>query len=113
MEEINNLDMEELLLHWWHYYGRLWYTLEELEKFREIIKEKGAEKVLEAAIASVICQDGKNTALLMSIRANKVEELFATLPKIDEMSAESKEAYKKIKREFLDEIKYTYLHREN
>ena len=113
MEEINNIDMEELLLHWWHYYGRLWYTFEEIEKFREIIKEKGAEKVLEVAVASVICQDGKNTALLMSIRENKLDELFAALPNIDEMSPESKEMYQKVKSKFLDEIKYTYLHRGN
>ena len=70
---------KELLIHWWHYYGKLIYTLEELNNFIAIIDEKGANKVFDVATASYLCGDGSPTVLLLSIREDKVDELFGTL----------------------------------
>ena len=43
-----------LLMHWWHYYGKVIYTLDELEKFEKIIDDYGVDKVLDAAVASYV-----------------------------------------------------------
>jgi len=61
------------LIFWWHNYVKLIYTFEELEKFEKIIDTYGIDKMLDAAIASFICQDGSPTFILMSIRTEKVE----------------------------------------
>lgn len=37
----------ELLMHWWHYYGKAIYTFEDLEKFSALIDKYGAEKISE------------------------------------------------------------------
>ncbi|MDO4283310.1 MAG: hypothetical protein Q4D02_06685 [Clostridia bacterium] len=111
--ESNNIKLEDLLIHWWHYYGSMIYTLQELEDFRKLIAEKGEEKILEVAVASFICDDGKNTMLLICMRENRVDELLATLPKIEEMSKEAREQYYKIKEEFLRQITHTYFHGED
>lgn len=44
-----------LLIHWWHYYGKVIYTLAELEEFEKVIDEYGADKVLDVAVASYVC----------------------------------------------------------
>lgn len=97
-----------LLIHWWHYYGKCIYTLAELEQFKEIIDKYGTDKVLDAAIASVICEDGSPTTMLASIRNNSVEEMFNSLPNIDEMEEDAKIAYSTIKEEFVKSISETY-----
>ena len=71
---------ENLLLHWWHHYGKRNYTFAEFEEFRNIIQKYGEDRVFDAVIASVICYDGSPTPLLLGIRQNKVEEFFKTLP---------------------------------
>ena len=97
-----------LLLHWWHYYGKAIYTLEELEKFEEIIDEYGIDKVLDLAVASYICYDGSPTVILQGIRNNVVERLFDTLPKFENMDEKQKEDYNEIKKEFVEIISKTY-----
>ena len=46
-----NMAIEKgLLIHWWHYYGKVIYTLAELEEFEKVIDEYGADKVLDVAL---------------------------------------------------------------
>lgn len=97
-----------LLMHWWHYYGKYIYTLAELEEFEKIIDKYGTDKVLDVAIASLICSDGSPTMILQSIRKDSVEEIFETLPDIEKMSEKEKQAYNSIKEEFLKLISETY-----
>lgn len=97
-----------LLMHWWHYYGKCIYTGSELKKFGEIIDKYGAERVLDAAVASFILEDGSPTMILMSIRKNLVEELFKSLPNIDEMEDSDKDCYLAVKQEFVSIISGTY-----
>ena len=98
---MDTIDRKGLLLHWWHYYGQYMYTLAELEEFEKIIDEYGSEKVLDAAMASYICGDGSPTIILMSIRNNKVTELFASLPDIEKFEENDKKEYKAAKEEFV------------
>lgn len=112
MEE-DKIDLKELLLHWWHYYGKLMYTLKELEDFEAIIDKKGAEKVFEAVVGSFLYGDGSNTILLLSIRKNQVDELFKSLPNIEEFSDDKVMEYNKVKEFLLAQIEKTYLHGED
>ena len=98
---MDTIDRKGLLLLWWHYYGKCIYTLAELEEFERIIDEYGAEKFLDAAMASYICGDGSPTTILMSIRKNKVTELFDSLPDIEKLKENEKKAYKAAKEEFV------------
>jgi len=90
-----------LLMHWWHYYGKCPYTLEELEKFEEVIDQYGTDKVLEAAIASYVCFDGSPTVMLQCIRADSVQKMFDSLPNIEEMSEDEKQFHKEVTDEFV------------
>lgn len=98
---------KNLLIHWWHYYGKCIYTLEELEKFEEIIEEYGTDKVLQAAVASYVCGDGSPTTILASIRKDKVKELFTSLPNVEEMEKENS-IYSRLKEKFVKQISETY-----
>ena len=93
-----------LLMHWWHYYGKLLYSLAEFEEFEDIIDEYGVEKVLEVAVASYICNDGSPTIMLASIRQNTVKELFESLPDISTWDEKDKEKYKAIRDEFIKNL---------
>ena len=97
-----------LLIHWWHYYGKQIYTLQELEEFEKIIDEYGCERVLDVAVISYICGDGSPNIILRSMREDKVKEMFEALPNLEKMTDEEKESHKKIKQIFLEIITSTY-----
>ena len=96
-----------LLLHWWHYYGRYIYTLDELKKFEEIIKKYGADRVFDVVVASYICGDGSPTVMLASIRDDAVDELFKSLPDISQMTDDEKAKYNTIRENLLQVISQT------
>lgn len=105
IEEFNSLSNETkkgLMLHWWHYYGKSIYTLEELEKFESLINNN-IEQVLEIAIANYMFGEGP-TPLLMAIRKNLVSKMLEVLPNITELSEEAKAQYTEVKTAFINEI---------
>lgn len=112
-KEVCNMPIEKktidkgLLLHWWHYYGKAIYTFDELMTFDKIIDEYGADKVLDVAVASFIMDDGSPTRMLMSIRANKVKELFESLPDFSKQDEEVQEQYNAARNEFVEIISKT------
>lgn len=97
-----------LLMHWWHYYGKCIYTLEELEEFEKIIDKYGIDKVLDVAVSSFICSDGSPTIILKSIRTDTVEKIFDALSEIESMNEKEKQEYNIIKEEFVKIISETY-----
>ena len=97
-----------LLMHWWHYYGKDIYTLEEMETFSEIIDTYGVDKVIDAGVASFIAGDGSPQVILSCIRTNSIEEMFETLPNFAEMEEHEKQAYEKIKQVFIEAISVEY-----
>lgn len=99
---------EELLMHWFHYYGKSIYTFAELETFQESIEKYGAEKVLQIAVMSWANGDGSPQIILMSIRKNILPELFETLPDISEMDEEAKEQYEILRDAFIAAISETF-----
>ena len=96
-----------LLIHWWHYYGKSIYTLDELEEFEKVIDEYGVDKVLDVAVASYICGDGSSSVMLASIRNGAVKELFASLPDISKLDEKEKEQYDAVREEFIQIISQT------
>lgn len=105
IEEFNNLSIEtkkNLIIHWWHYYGKAIYTLAELEKFIALL-ESDFDKVLEIAIANFMCGQGP-TPLLMAIRKNIVPQMIQSLPNINDLSEKEKEIYYEIKTGFINEV---------
>lgn len=99
---------KELLMHWWHYYGKAIYTFEDLEKFSALIDKYGAEKITEAVIASYISDDGSPTCLLLAIKKNKADQLISTLPDPSSFMAKEKEAHDNLKSLLEKEIETSY-----
>ena len=103
-----NMAIEKgLLIHWWHYYGKVIYTLAELEEFEKVIDEYGADKVLDVAVASYVCGDGSPTIMLASIRKGTVKKLFESLPDISKMGKKEKEQYEIVRDKFVQIISQT------
>ena len=109
MNEFKNYTPEEkksLLLHWWHYYGKGIYTLAEIEQFEKMIDEN-YDQVWGLAIAGFI-HELTSQPILFAMREDKVADLLATLPVIEEQSDEFKEAYAKAEKALLTQIVQTY-----
>lgn len=93
-----------LLIHWWHYYGKSIYTLEELDKFEKVIDEYGRERTFDVVIASYIHGDSSPTIMLESIRRNSVKKLFEVTPEFSKMEGEMKIKYEFLRDELLKAI---------
>lgn len=100
---------KELLMHWWRYYGKVIYTLEELEKFSALIDKYGVEKISELVVASYVTSDGSPTTLLMSIRKNCVEKLLDTLPDISAFSENARKIHDDLKEHLENEFETSYI----
>jgi hypothetical protein len=92
---------ENLLLHWWHHYGKHLYNFAELEEFRNIIQKYGEDRVFDAVIASFICFDGSPTTLLLAMRDNSVEEYFEKLPNPANLHGEDAVNYENFRQKLL------------
>lgn len=95
---------KNLLMHWWHFYNKDLYTLEELERFEEIIDQYGVDKIMECAVASFISGDGSPTPVVACIRRNCVNELIDILPDISSFSDGEKAEYNNFREAFIEKI---------
>lgn len=106
IERFNNLPFEtkkNLMLHWWHYYGKAIYSLKELEDFCELL-DTNFEQVLNFAIFCYSQNQGP-TILLQLIMQNKVEETFQKVEDIlKTMDQELKNTHEELKKAFITEI---------
>ena len=98
-------ELKELLLHWWHYYGKQIYTFDELEKFLAIIDNYGSDRVMDVAVASYISSDGSPTMMLQCIRADKVSEMFEKLPDPKNLAEEAQEQYNALRQTLIETFK--------
>lgn len=101
-EQLNADQKEYLMLHWWHYYGKMPYTLEELNKFLELLKSQ-FDKILELAVILYMYSQGP-TILCVAIRDNKVDEILIKLPLLTTLTEKEKNAYLSAKECFISEI---------
>ncbi len=99
-------EKKELLIHWWHYYGKVMYTLEEMNQFRQMIEEN-CDQVMMMAIFGYV--DGiTSQPIIAAMRAGKLEELKSTLPKPEEQDDKFKEVYSMVEAELIKELVKTY-----
>lgn len=93
---------EKLLLHWWDCYSRVWYTKDEYQAFKNLIKEHGADKIFDIAVNSYIDGDASPSRVLKSLRDDSFEILLEGVKDIDEMSDSERQVYNVSRREFYD-----------
>lgn len=62
---------------WFHYYGGVIYTLEELEQFMELAKTKADEIYNHICTLFIMRDTIQSSTLVMAMRQNKVDDLLA------------------------------------
>lgn len=107
IDKDNEIKSESLLLHWFHYYGKSPYTLDELEKFKKVI-DKYSEKIFEFIFACNIAEIDPNVCMISAIRKDIVDLLFDSLPNTNNFSDEDKKMHDKIIKSIKDEIISSY-----
>lgn len=108
LSEYTQEEKEELLVHWWHYYGKDLYSLGELEKFQELVR-KDSDFVF--SFASICFADEKGPKpFLDAIRNNKIKQLQQYVSSYEDSL---KDTMPLIKEFFLKEILDTYNHKES
>ncbi|NCC70897.1 hypothetical protein EOM09_04915 [bacterium] len=86
-------ERKELLLHWWHYYGKGIYTFAELEKFMEMI-DQNSEQVMMIAVLSY-AHNMTSEPILAAMRNNDLDGLLNSLPVLEKQNDEFKTCYAK------------------
>lgn len=74
-------EKSELLHHWWHYYGKILYTLDEFEVFNELVK-KDSNKVWVLAVGCY-AMGVSSQPLLKAMRNDSVNEFLGSLPELE------------------------------
>ncbi|MBE6159119.1 MAG: hypothetical protein E7159_04780 [Firmicutes bacterium] len=80
-------EKKEILFHWWHYYGKLPYTIEELNYFNDLL-DKDVDKMFICALCSDI--EGYSSQMLIRyMRQDKVQEYLNTMPRFESVAEQS------------------------
>ena len=72
IDEYTKEEKIALLNHWFRYYGKEIYILEELEKFQKVV-QKDCDIIMQVAILSYLVQEGPSV-LLKDIRNNTLDD---------------------------------------
>jgi hypothetical protein len=99
-------EQKKLLLHWWHYFGKVLYSLDELNQFNSMIDKNSNEVMMMAVLAYIYKQTSQ--PIIASMREGKIEEFRAILPILDEEPKEIKEYFEKQELNLLTQIVKTY-----
>ena len=75
-EDYSKQEQTNYLVYWFHQYGNMIYTFEELENFQKLAETR-QDDIFNHIVTSFICMNTiKSGLLLTSMRENKVDELF-------------------------------------
>lgn len=99
-------EKSSLLTHWFHYYGKLLYTLDELEKFQDLTK-KDSNKMFSAAVACYI-SGGNSSLLLTGLRQDGEKFIDVAGNRGGDLRDKNEEEYEAIASSFIEEIVTTY-----
>ncbi|MBE6160336.1 MAG: hypothetical protein E7157_04755 [Lactobacillales bacterium] len=102
--EYSSEEKNILLQHWWHYYGKILYTLDECEQFDSLL-EKDIDKIFIAAIGSFII-GLSSQPLIDSMRRNNIDELLSALPEMKKL--EDNEMYHKVEVSLITQLVDSY-----
>ena len=67
----------------WHYYGKELYSLDELERYNNIISIN-SDKLFDLAMATYIGKNNYQQVVLATIRTNSLNLLLGKLPNFEE-----------------------------
>ncbi|MBQ7140659.1 MAG: hypothetical protein IJO32_04070 [Bacilli bacterium] len=109
--EYSKEDKNELLQHWWYYYGKVIITMDEWEQFNKLV-EKDSDKIFELAVVAYM-HKLSSQPLIRAMRENRIDELMLTIPNIDENEKNKdkilfKALYEELKKEFISMLVKTY-----
>ena len=82
--EYSEEEKEVLLMHWWHYYGKMLITLAEMEKFHDLVKED-SELIKDVAMVSYIL-GYSSQGIIKAMRTNDLDNYFEGIRKFVESS---------------------------
>ena len=104
--EYNDEEKREILNHLWHYYWKELYSLDELERYNNIISIN-SDKLFDLAMATYIGKNNYQQVVLATIRTNSLNLLLGKLPNFEEGTV-LKSEYEKACLIFLEEVVRTY-----
>lgn len=104
-DEYTKEEQKELFNHWWHYYGKVAFTLAELEEFNKLVDEDPVF-VKNAALLSFGNGSGPQD-LAMVLREGMLDEFRAGVTEIVAME-QFKEIAEEVEEEFIKEVVRTY-----
>lgn len=99
-------EQKQLLIHWFHYYGKLICTLDEFKKFTAMIDEDSNQVMMMAVIGFM--NGLTSQPILEAMRAGKLEELKSALPVFEEQNEKFKKAYLDEEKLLLGQMVATY-----
>lgn len=103
-------EKEALLMHWWHYYGKMMYSLEEFETFHNYVL-KDSEIIKDAAVLAYYAGESSQ-AMLRAMRKGQMDEYLTKVRK-DRAESDYRFVYENAEEEFIEEIVNTYNEPEN
>ena len=72
--EYSQNEKEELLMHWFHYYGKILVTVEEIEKFYELVKSD-SNLIKDAAMVAYVLGESSQ-GIINAMRTNNLDNYF-------------------------------------
>ena len=103
-EEYTKEEQTNYLTYWFHYYGNMMYNFQELEDFRKLASTR-QDEIFDHIVTEFIFRDTiQSGTLLLSMRKNKVEELFKTNLDRGKIKEEGLSEYEKIRYMIVAEI---------
>ena len=77
--EYSREEKEVLLMHWWHYYGKMLITFAEMEKFHDLVRED-SNLIKDVAIVSYIL-GYSSQGIIKAMRTNDLDNYFEGIRK--------------------------------
>jgi hypothetical protein len=106
-EEYSKKEQTNYLTYWFHHYGNILYTLQELEDFGKLASTR-QDDIFNHIVTEFIFKDTIQSGMLLAyMRENKIEELFEmslTKEKVEEVNKEGISEYNEIRDVIVKEI---------
>lgn len=99
----------KLLKHWWHYYGKLVITYEEMAYFERLVK-RNPDQMMDVALFSFFMEHSSQL-LIYAMRQNRVQQ-FLDVVNASMQDVQSDEEFRDTKNGFISMLVESYNHPE-
>ena len=103
-EDYSKEEQTNNLIHWFHYYGGMIYTFKELEDFEKLAKTRQDDIFNYIVTSYIVMNTIQSNVLLMSMRQNKVENLFKASITKEVLKEEHLQFYEEVRDIIVKEI---------